>query len=74
MSGEKYAERHLFDDKVADRAEFKFDGTKGGSSWKSVVEFYMSSKVPVLMELLKWAEKQTEVVSNITVSSSMTRP
>ena len=66
MSGEKYAERQIFDDKVADRSEFKFDGTKGGTSWKSAIEFYMSSKVPILMELLKWAEKHGDTVVDST--------
>ena len=39
------------------QAEYRYDGTKGaGANWKSKVERYFITKVPVALELLKWAE------------------
>ena len=66
ITSEKYQERALFDDKVVDRQDMRFDGGKNGPQWKSAVEFYMSSKCPLLLELLKWAEQhgETEVLDS----------
>ena len=42
----------------------KFDGVRGGVAWKAQVDFYMSSRCPLIMEMLKWAEKHGEHIVN----------
>ena len=63
-TSETYQERALFDDKAVERPDMRFEGCKNGPQWKSAVEFYMNSKCPLLLELLKWAEQhgETEVL------------
>ena len=50
-------DRQIFDDKMATQSEMRWDGGKGGPAWKSRVQSYFWSKVPALLEILKWAEK-----------------
>ena len=60
LTSDQYANKALFDDKVSKRPEMRFDGTKGGTAWKAQMEMYLSGKCPLVMELLKWAEKHGE--------------
>ena len=53
-----FKDRKLFDDKLAMQDEFKFNGVRGGISWKGKVERYFISCAPILKELLEWAEKE----------------
>ena len=50
-------DKQLFDDKMTSQSEMRWDGGKNGPAWKSKVQSYMWSKVPALLEILKWAEK-----------------
>ena len=52
-----YKDRNLFDDKTMLHSEFRYDGNKGGASWKSRVERYFISKAPALRELLEWPNR-----------------
>ena len=50
-------DRNIYDEKVFGQAEYRFDGGRsGGAAWKSKVERYFITKIPVALELLKWAE------------------
>lgn len=49
-------DKSIYDDKMVTQAEYRFDGIKEGAKWKSKVERYFITKVPVAMEILKWAE------------------
>ena len=60
LSGDKFAERSLFDEKVASSSGYQYDGTKGGVAWKMKVRGYFISKVPALVGILKWAEKHDQ--------------
>ena len=53
LGGLRYSEKAPFDDKISERSEYRFDGIKGGMAWKSTLEMYMSSKCPIVLELLK---------------------
>jgi hypothetical protein len=55
-------DRSIYDDKLTTQAEYTFDGGKGGAAWKSKVERYFISKIPIAMEILKWAEKHDHAV------------
>ena len=50
-------DKQLFDDKMSSHNDMRWDGGKGGPAWKSRVQSYFWSKVPALLEILKWAEK-----------------
>ena len=54
----QYKDRPMFDDKVMMHQDYAYNGSKGGSTWKSKVERYFITKAPVLRELLEWAEAQ----------------
>ena len=49
-------DRSIYDEKMMSQAEYRFDGSKNGAGWKSKIERYFIIKVPVALELLKWAE------------------
>jgi hypothetical protein len=50
-------DRSIYDDKMMTQPEYRFDGGKNGASaWKSKIERYFITKIPVAMEILKWAE------------------
>ena len=49
-------DKSIYDEKMMTQAEYRYDGGKNGASWKSKVERYFITKVPVALELLKWAE------------------
>jgi hypothetical protein len=72
-----YKDRPLFDHQMTLQDEFKFNGVKDGYTWKGKVENYMMACAPVMMEILRWAERQNmepikwETVS-YAVSSKMT--
>ena len=54
-------DKQLFDDKLTDRAEYRFDGAKvDGVAWKSKLERYFMSKVPALLQILEWTEGQDQ--------------
>ena len=55
LSGDKFAERSLFDEKVAASSAYQYDGTKGGVAWKMKVRGYFISKAPARMNILEWA-------------------
>ena len=57
-------DRQIFDDKMATQSDMRWDGGKGGPAWKSRVQSYFWSKVPALLEILKWAEKHDK--TNVT--------
>ena len=51
-----HANRPMFDIKMTQQENFKFNGTKDGMKWKLAVERYLISCAPVLLEIFKWAE------------------
>ena len=55
-------DKQIFDDKMAAQNEMRWDGGKGGPAWKSRVQSYFWSKVPALLDILKWAEKHDKTV------------
>ena len=57
LTGERYGERRLFDDKSAERAGLKFDGARGGPDWKSKMETFLVYKCPMVLEISEWAER-----------------
>jgi hypothetical protein len=54
--GSERRDRGIYDDKLMTQSEYRFDVSKDGAKWKSKVEPYFITKVPVALELLKWAE------------------
>ena len=57
LTGERYGERPLFDDKSAERADLKFDGARGGPDWKSKMETFLVYKCHMMLGTLEWAER-----------------
>ena len=55
-------DKQLFDDKMTSQNEMRWDGGKNGPAWKSRIQSYMWSKIPALLEILKWAEKHDKAV------------
>ena len=49
--------RPMFDVKMTQQDNFKFNGNKDGVKWKVAVERYFISCAPVLMAIFEWAEK-----------------
>ena len=68
--GNERRDKSIYDDKMMTQPEYRFDGTKDGAKWKSKVERYFITKVPVAMEILKWAEAHN--LDKITESKFMT--
>ena len=65
----------LFDDKLTAQSEYKFDGSKGGDSWKGKIERYFISKVPALKNIFIWAEKiDMEVVDETLLERAVVKP
>jgi hypothetical protein len=46
----------LFDDKVAMSEDYRFDGVKGGDSWRKKVRGYFISKLPEMRPILLYSE------------------
>ena len=53
-----FKESALFDQKISMTSDYSFNGLKGGLNWKGKVERYFISRIPVLMNILEWAEKE----------------
>ena len=53
-----YKDRPIFDHKMTLQDEFKSNGVKDGFKWKGEIGKYFITCAPVLMELLRWAERQ----------------
>ena len=53
-----YKEKPLFDEKLAEREEYRYNGTKNGVAWKGKVERHFISRAPVLRTILIWAEEE----------------
>jgi hypothetical protein len=53
-----YKDRPIFDMKMSLQDDYKFNGSKDGFKWKGKVGSYFTTCAPVLMEVLKWAERQ----------------
>ena len=51
--GNERRDKSIYDDKMMTQPEYRFDGTKDGAKWKSKVEPYFITMVPVAMEILK---------------------
>ena len=54
--GNDRRDKSIYDDKMMTQPEYRFDGVKEGAKWKSKIERYFITKVPVAMEILKCAE------------------
>ncbi len=52
-----YKDRGVFDEKLALQEEYRFNGSKGGLSWKGKTERYFISRAPILKDILDWAEE-----------------
>ena len=46
----------VFDDRLCSQDGFQYSGGKGGDKWKTKVERYLVTQVPLLKGLLRWAE------------------
>ena len=47
LLGSGRRDKSIYDDKMMTQPEYRFDGTKGGANWKSKIERYFITKVPV---------------------------
>ena len=59
--------RLMFDDKLMLNNEYRCNGVKGGTAWKSRLERYIVARAPALRELLEWAES----LDNTPISVAM---
>ena len=50
---------NIFDEKMTERAEFKYNGPTGGDEWKRRLEGYLIPRVPALKELFEYIELLT---------------
>ena len=50
--GNERRDRSIYDEKMWGQADYRSDGAKGGSAWKSRVERYFIPKIPVARENL----------------------
>ena len=53
LGSDRFQDKLMYDDKMMDRAEFRFDGVKGGISWKATMETYLYCKCQMIMQILK---------------------
>ena len=53
-----HKDKSLFDVKLTQQEEYRFNGTKGGMAYTKKVENYFISQAPIIRELLKWAEHE----------------
>ena len=53
-----HKDKSLFDVKLTQQEEYRFDGTKGGVAYKKKLENYFMPQAPIIRELLKWAERE----------------
>ena len=49
-------DKGIYDDKLTTNTDYMSDGVKDGAFWKSKLERYFISKLPAMMEILKWAD------------------
>jgi hypothetical protein len=52
----------LFNEKLTEAPDFKFDGQKGGHAWKLRVSQHLIGRIPAMIEVLKWAERHDQDV------------
>ena len=50
--GNERRDKSIYDDKMMTKLGYRFHGTKNGAKWKSLVELYFITKVPVAMGVL----------------------
>ena len=50
----------IFNEKLTESDEFRFDGVKNGSAWKQRVSQHLFGRIPALIEILKWAERHDQ--------------
>ena len=62
-----YKDRGKFDDKFMLSDEYRYNGMKGGTAWKTRLERYIVARSPALRELLEWAES----LDNVPISEAM---
>ena len=62
-----YEDRGMFDDKLMLSDEYRYNGIKGGTAWKTRLERYFVARSPALRELLEWAES----LDNVPISEAM---
>ena len=62
--GSEKRDRSIYDDKMMTQPEYRFDGGKNGAAWKSKIERYFITKVPVALEILKWSESHNLEIIN----------
>ena len=53
---------NIFDEKMTERAEFKYNGSTGGDRWKRRLEGYLIPRVPALKELFEYIEHMPDGV------------
>jgi len=53
-----YKDKPLFDTKLTNQDDYRFNGVKGGLAYKKKLENYFISQAPVLRNILKWAEQE----------------
>jgi hypothetical protein len=53
-----YKDRPVFDHAMALQDDFGFTGVKDGDTWTGNAEKYFMPCAPVMMEVLRWAERQ----------------
>ncbi len=53
-----YKDKPLFDTKLTNQDDYRFNGIKGGLAYKKKLENYFISQAPVLRNILKWAEQE----------------
>ncbi len=60
----------VFDDKVAQSQDSIFDGGNGGEKWRIKVRGYWISKLPALLEVIQWVERQdTKSISKTSLEA-----
>ena len=50
----------LFNEKLTQSDEFKFDGVKNGAAWKLRLTQHFIGRVPAMIEILKWSERHEQ--------------
>ena len=53
-----YRDKAVFDEKLAEREEYRYSGKGGGIAWKRKVENHFISRAPIMQEILSWAEEE----------------
>ena len=53
-----YKDKPVFDEKLAEREEYRYGGKNGGIAWKRKVENHFISRAPVMQGVLAWGEEE----------------